>query len=138
MTHRRGYKPSGMSLRAGVVLALAVLVVAGCSTASPSPSAGQGSGPPAAVTPRFPGYLRVEVTSDGRLLVEEVEMNVAGLVAVLDRMATPPTILYHRSNPTEEPPPIFKDVFDAIASRKLPIQLVPEDFTAPNYSPRPG
>jgi hypothetical protein len=123
--------------RVGTAIALALLVATGCSTASPSPSGG-GSASPSAVTLRFPGYLRVEVTTDGRVLVEEVEMSVAGLVSVLDGMPTPPTILYHRSNPNEDPPPIFKDVLDAIASRKLPIQLVPEDFTSPDYSPPPA
>lgn len=135
MTHRRA---NGLVRRGWPIsVALALLVISGCSTVSPSPWAAGSGASSATINPRFPGYLRVEVTGDGRVLVEEVELSVAQLASVLDGLATKPTILYHRSNPNEDPPPIFEDVLDEIASRQLPIRLVPEDFTSPHYSPPP-
>jgi hypothetical protein len=89
------------------------------------------------VSEQFPGFLRVEVTTDGRVLVEEEQMTVEQFSALLDTVAAPHAILYHRSDPAEDPPPIAKDVLDVIIAHRLPVRLEPADFNAPGYVPPP-
>lgn len=137
-----------MIRRLGSLIWLAAALL-GCTTSPappgnpPSPTASDGAtsgaaGSAPAISPKFPGYLRVEVTADNRVLVEETQMSVAAFAAVLNSMAgSPPIILYHRANPSADPPPIFEDVLNAIISHRLTVQLVAEDFTAPGYVPPP-
>jgi hypothetical protein len=80
----------------------------------------------------------VEVTPDGRVLVEEQEMTVAQFGAVLAGVAKTTVVLYHRSDASAEPPAIAKDVLDAIIARRLPVSLVEADFNAPGYTPPPA
>ena len=119
-----------------LVLAATAAALAACDSAASSPEpAPSGIG---LASPRFPGYLRVFVTVDNHLLVEQRPMTVPEFSALLySESASPPIILYGRENPYGDPPPIAKDVLDAVIAHRLVVGLVEGDFTAPEYTPPP-
>jgi hypothetical protein len=76
---------------------------------------------------------KIRVRLSGKILVNEQAVSLSELGTILDELKTKNgAVWYFRESPEKEPPEstnkIIQQVLEAVTSRKLPIQLQPEEY----------
>jgi hypothetical protein len=100
---------------------LFAFVLEGCGKKSLSPSLGNSE----------PPIVKVSVFADGRLTLDGAPSTVQNLRDALRRLSEQHGIVwYYREAGQQEPPPIAKEVMQAVIDAKLPIRM----SSRPDYS----